>query len=234
MQNFASNLFEMTNDAENDMTVIENALYSVKSSFSGPSAPSAEQGQLWYDTTRSLLRHRGATNNWRGVIAGSASFKIWVYANAAEEGFDEDVTHGDRVIALRGGSAAYSAWGDQSGWQITNLSSGYESSHYHSHTHLWFKFIGGNNDDKIYDASGNPISPSSVPRDASYGKYSVHGDGSYPDNGGYDMASFGADRGTDIDSTPATTAHNHTVTHTPGWRPQAAVGIMVYPKAVLQ
>jgi hypothetical protein len=86
VQSFAGDLFAMTNDAEVDMGNIENALNSLKSSFSGTTAPSAEQGQLWYDTNRALLRHRGATSNWRGVIAGSEDFKVWVYADATEEG----------------------------------------------------------------------------------------------------------------------------------------------------
>ena len=117
VQSFAGDLFAMTNDAETDLQNIENAINTLKSSFSGSTAPSAEQGQLWYDTNRALLRHRGAASNWRGVIAfkDDASYlnitKIWVYANAVEEGFSEDTDCADCVISIKGGSQAYSATG---------------------------------------------------------------------------------------------------------------------------
>lgn len=213
MQNFATNLFEMTNDSEQDMLAIENALYSVRSSFSGPLAPSAEPGQLWYDTTGSLLRHRGASGQWRGIIAfrdqtEANITRMWVYASAQEEGFTEDTANGDRVLALRGGYQDYSVWGKRGQWNLDDITIPNHSSH--SHT------------------LQNVGSPSTA---GTYGGYGVAKDTIV----GQNLITRSGTVGSSLYTAGYTTdGPDPTITHSTGsslgtWRPQAAVGIMIYP-----
>jgi hypothetical protein len=232
VQSFASDLFQMTNDAEVDMGNIENALNSLKSSFSGTTAPSAEQGQLWYDTNRALLRHRGAVSNWRGVIAGSGAFKIWVYANATEEGFTEDTDCADCVIAVKGGSQAYNVTGGDGNpkgvWAITGLT---KDAHTHStpvHIHTMDK-------DSMLETRAKCDSSLAVVLLIDQG----------PDATGLlssNRTGAPATSNNQVWSVKKTTVSGGSGTSggqsTPGvtsagtWRPQAAVGIMVYPALV--
>ncbi len=213
VQSFASDLFAMTNDAEIDLTNIENAINTLKSSFSATTAPSAEQGQLWYDTNRALLRHRGAASNWRGVIAGSSAFKIWVYANEAEEGFTEDATLFDSVLSLKGGDQAYDVVGGdgvkRGGWPITGINT--EGVHTHtgpSHAHVVNVNPNLGTDFRAVDDFGS-------------------GDGRFLDRGGYHVHALDNNGS---GNTGAGVAHTHS--QNGNWRPQAAVGIMVYPATI--
>jgi len=219
VQSFASDLFQMTNDAEMDMTNIENALNSLKSSFSESTAPSAEQGQLWYDTNKALLRHRGATSNWKGVIAfeDDANYlnitKIWVYANNAEEGFSEDTDCEDSVLGLKGGSQAYSTVGGdgtpKGAWAISGINTEF------SHTHT------------------GPNHLHSVGAGLNTGTYGAVGPGQVGAGQGSSSGSLTHGHTTLYAGTGATgggSAHTHS--QNGNWRPQAAVGIMIYPKII--
>jgi hypothetical protein len=207
----------MTNDAEVDMGNIENALNSLKSSFSGTTAPSAEQGQLWYDTNRALLRHRGATSNWRGVIAGSEDFKVWVYADATEEGYDEDISCADCVIALKGGSQAYNATGGDGTPRSTWLQPSHTllDAEIPKHTHVIPS--GGAHEHSLHTGVAGSGTTALIQGDTDNDTWNVNF-----------TQSDAPHVHTTNEQATGDGAHNHGTS----WRPRGAVGIMVYPKAV--
>ncbi len=217
VQSFASDLFAMTNDAEVDMGNVENAINSLKSSFSGSTAPPAEQGQLWYDTNRALLRHRGAVSNWRGVIAGSVAFKIWVYANATEEGFTEDALLFDCVLSLKGGAQAYNVDGGdgikRGTW--TQPSHTLLDAEIPKHTHPIPS--GGPHEHEVYVGGGGSGGIALLKGPADDEVWTV----AY-------TKSDGGHTHTTSEQATGDGSHQHGTTY----RPQAAVGIMIYPAAI--
>ena len=92
--------------ATTDLQSFENNFAALKSSFSGPTAPSNPvAGMLWFDTTKKLLKGRNNANGaWLGIMIADASHKIWVYRNTAPDGWVIDAAITDVVCALKGGS----------------------------------------------------------------------------------------------------------------------------------
>ena len=195
------------NIADDDLEKIDHAIKDLNSSFSGPSSPSnAQAGQVWYDSTKKILRHAQSNGStFRGIFAGSASFKIWAYLDSAsaEEGWARDSTVTDVVLGLKSTSGTYATGATVPGassWTISGISAANESSHTHtmqSHVH------------SVTIGAGSVLA--GVP---SYG-------GDYDDSFNTGTPS--------VANTSAGSSHGHTISHTPGWRIRAAVGIMVYP-----
>lgn len=103
-----------------DMQAMENNFACLKSMFSGATAPGDPvAGMPWYDTTKKLLKHRDSADAaWRGIMSGDTSQKLWVYRNAAIEGWAIDSTVTDRVLALKGGTTYTTGGATAGSWTL--------------------------------------------------------------------------------------------------------------------
>lgn len=229
-QDWVSDLYEQSYDGDTTMQNIEKMFATLKSLFSGGSAPSNPvAGMPWFDTTKTLLKHRNNANNaWRGIMAGSASFKIWVYRNAIEDGWAIDATITDRVIAIKGGSQAYNvAGGTLAGsWIFSGITTANESSHTHpgpNHNHQWYNFINASTDQSFNSGGGGQsINGGSTNKASDYFiKVEYNQDPTNTPGDAYTSNASG--------TTGAGSAHNHGVNHNGNDRPAAAVGVMMYP-----
>jgi len=92
---------------------IEDNFAALKSMYSGASAPADPvAGMTWFDTTNKMVKLRNNANTaWLGIMQGDATFKIWVYLNAAIDGWVVDSSVADVVLALKGGTGAYNVSG---------------------------------------------------------------------------------------------------------------------------
>jgi hypothetical protein len=155
--------------------------------------------------------------------------KIWVYSDAAEEGYTEDEDCADCVIAVKGGSQAYNATGGDSNpkgnWTINTLTIDPEDAHVHSmQGHIQTL------------ASSNMSSLAGFP---SYiGAIQVGGIwylGSVSENGGTSISrrtQIKLDTGGPSPGSTGATSHTHGATWGNSWRPQAAVGVMIFPAKI--
>jgi len=141
-QSWVSDLYTTTTVIDTTMGDMELMFATLRTNFSGGSAPAQVTaqniGMNWYDTTQKILKVRDSTDaNWRGILAGSASLKMWLYLNTAEEGWAIDsVSATDRVLALKGGSTYVTGGGNAGTWTITGMSVS-------SHNHQWYKWESG-------------------------------------------------------------------------------------------
>ncbi len=191
------------------MSNIELMFATLKSSFSGTSAPSNQvAGQSWFDTTKKLQKYRDSTDTvWRGILAGTASLKLWLYLNAAEEGWAIDATVTDRVLALKGGSQAYNVSGGTNAGTWTQPSHQLVASEIPAHDHgasgdhthdiTGYESDGGSWSVASVQAGNSHSLPAAAQADGDHTHTSVGGDG----------------------------AHDHGTTY----RPSAAVGTLQYP-----
>ena len=136
-QDWSTDVYQLTGKTANSvMTDIENMLDTLRSNFSGSSAPSdLVAGNLWFNTDSGHegMRVRNSDNAaWLALLMGDANQKIPIYRNDTCEGWDIDTSVTDRVIALKGGSNAYNANGG------TNAGTWVQPNHTHTmgnHTH---------------------------------------------------------------------------------------------------
>lgn len=134
-QDYIDDCFATDHVVQTDQQNIENNFAALKSAFSGvDSPPNTVAGMSWFDTTKKLKKLRNDANNaWLGVLVGTAALKLWLYLNAAQDGWAVDAGVADKVLAIKGGSNAYNVNGGQSAGTWTQL------NHTHpgpSHTHL--------------------------------------------------------------------------------------------------
>jgi len=148
--NWTKNCFEGGHTGQIDLQNMENNFACLRSLFSGPSQPADTiPGMPWFDTTNKLLKHRNYSDStWRGILAGSASLKIWVMLVDAEDGWTVDDTYKDQLLALKSDSGVYSVVGGNKGtWtQPNHTHTG--PNHVHSgpnHTHPLHLGTSGNN-----------------------------------------------------------------------------------------
>jgi hypothetical protein len=211
---FASNHIGFT-----DLQNMENNFTTLKSSFSGASAPSGPvAGQAWFDTTYKNLKIRNSTNSaWLGVMYGNSANLIWMYANTATDGW---VVYGgvvDRVLAVKGGSQAYNVAGGNGAGTWDNATGVYTGTESADHAHL---------------VSGQTatVAPHRHAR----------GDQNYTGSMGFtvgdrDVSGYYTDYQTPgatvsaVYSSGRTAAHAHTVASYSTYRPAAAVGTLQYP-----
>jgi hypothetical protein len=108
-QSWTADSYRYDHVGTTDLQNMENNFAALKSMFSGAGAPSnAEAGMPWFDTGQSILKIRNAGNSaWLGVMYGDVNQKIPVYRNSAPDGWAIDSSVTDRIIALKGGTAAY-------------------------------------------------------------------------------------------------------------------------------
>jgi len=215
-QNYTTDVFAAGHVAQTDLQNMENNFAVLKSCFSGAVAPAdTVAGMLWFDTAQKVLKTRNnADDEWFGLMHGDVSEKRLVYRDAALEGYARDATVTDKVIALKGG-AVYVAGAAAAGtWTISGLT---KNAHTHSlgaHTHT-LATPGG--DITVADNGkfvGNESGQSALKSwDPTGGSTTVEKRNNITGAGSVDVS--GAQS-------------NSAVTHTPAWRPLAAVCIMVY------
>lgn len=210
-QVWVSDLYTTTTVINTTMSNMESMFATLRTNFSGTSAPASVSGQNvgmnWYDTTKKLLKHRDSTDaNWRGILAGSASLKMWLYLNAAEEGWAVDaVSVTDRVLAFKGGSTYVTGGANAGTWTISGISVS-------AHNHQWYKYETGIS--KTYASDGSTeITVNTWADKSTLGIMSRH---NLQDAYRWNQQSY--------------TKNNTATTSSDGaWRPAGAVGTLQYP-----
>jgi hypothetical protein len=179
---------------------------TLKSQFSGAAAPAnTVKGMPWFDETKKVSKRRDwGDAAWFGLMHGDVNQKIWVYRNAAMEGWAIDATPSDKVLALKGG-ATYTAGAAAAGsWTVSGLTNAAELTHTHtgpSHAHAG----------SSAGASASGLWP--VAGSADYGLGDSH---THP-------VTITAD-GTG--ATGAGSSHNHVISSDATWRIAASVGTL--------
>ncbi len=237
-QNWKSDTYASSNAGVTDLQSIENNFQCIKSSFSGATEPvivsTYEAGTLWFDTTEKILKVRNAANDgWLGIMAGAADYKMWVYINAAGDGWTIDATVVDRVLSVKGGTQAYNTTGGSGAgtWTQPNHTHTFTSDLAGDHIHQVRKYNAGNSG-QIYDVDGilRNIAWSNIGT-SSY-TYDIETDRSYDPPGGDPIVYRRSDNKSWYSE--ETGEHDHGGTNDDAataatYRPLAAVGTLQYP-----
>lgn len=224
-QTWTDNTYQVDHVGATDLQNIENNFGTLKSLFSGAGSPAgAVAGMPWFDTTDKILKIRNQANSaWLGVMYGNSATPIWMYVDAAPDGWAVSGALTDMVLAIKGGSQAYNVAGGNSGGTWTQPSHTLTIAELAAHTH------GGNtgyyNTSHSHSFSGATPKYGSSGTDGSYG--SRLGGGSRSSTSSVGINSNGANHRHTIPSQGSDSAHNHGTTY----RPAAAVGILVAPDA---
>lgn len=109
-QDWIANLYTQATEADTTLSNMELMFATLKSLFAGAAAPANTVAYMpWGDSTKKVLKRRDDGDSaWFGLMHGDTSQKIWVYRNAAMEGWAIDSGVSDKVLALKGG-ATYTA-----------------------------------------------------------------------------------------------------------------------------
>jgi hypothetical protein len=136
-QDWNDNVYASGDQIAVNMQDIEDNFAALKSMFSGTSAPAnTVAGMTWFDTTYKMPKMRNnADNAWLGIMQGDATFKIWVYRNAAIDGWVVDATVTDKVLALKGGSGLYNVSGAGTAGSWTQPDCTLSEANLPAHTH---------------------------------------------------------------------------------------------------
>ena len=200
-QTFTDDCFAAGHVAQTDLANMEANFATLKSTNSGGSAPANQvAGMLWFDTTKKVQKQRNQGDSaWIGLMHGDVSQKVWVYRNAAMDGWAIDGTVTDKVLALKGG-ATYTAGAATAGsWTLSGFTSGTESA---DHTH------------GVSITSGAPSATVNIP----------DGAGGTPQFPGSQTHTHAVSGNTGVKSA----THTHTVSHDGTSRVAAAVGTLQY------
>lgn len=222
-QLWTADTYALTMNGATSLQNMEDNFTTLKSTFSGASAPSNNvAGQLWFDTTYAILKVRNAANSaWLGVMYGNSSNLIWMYANAATNGWVVYSSITDRVLAIKGGSQAY------------NVTGGNVAGTWDNATGL---YMGTESADHAHYVSGQTVST-----------YHRHEPGASHGGFGFDTATAGSGETgesafytdyqggtvgvTAVWSGGRSAAHAHSMASYTTYRPAAAVGTLQYPYA---
>ena len=122
-QTYTTDCFAGAHVAQTDLANMEANFAALKSMFSGASAPSNTlAGCPWFDTTKKVMKQRNnADSAWLGLMHGDVSQKLWVYRNAAMDGWAIDSGVSDVVLALKGGSTYTAGAATAGSWTISGL-----------------------------------------------------------------------------------------------------------------
>lgn len=133
-QTWTDDTFAGSHDAQTDLQNMENNLACLKSLFSGTTAPSNTlAGMPWFDTTKKVLKMRDSTDAaWIGLMHGDTSQKMWVYRNAAMDGWTVDSGVSDVVLALKGGTTYTAGAATAGSWTVSGLAHTHAQT---AHTH---------------------------------------------------------------------------------------------------
>lgn len=151
-QDWTTNLYTTATEADTTLTNMELMFATLKSAFSGATAPASQvPGQIWYDTTKKACKQRNQGDTaWVGLMHGDTSQKIWVYRNAAMDGWAIDSSVTDRVLALKGGTTYTTGAATAGSWTISGLSA--------SHNHQWYVNNADASNHETYDSGGTEVS----------------------------------------------------------------------------
>lgn len=106
-QEFETDIYYGSKAGKTTMQDVENALLSLRSSFSGTSAPTnTVGGMVWQDDSGRKVRNF-ANTTWLADLVGDATFKLYVYRNDVCEGWSLNAGISDCVLAFKGGSGEY-------------------------------------------------------------------------------------------------------------------------------
>ena len=220
-QTYTTDCFGPSHVAQTDLQDFENNFAALKSMFSGASAPSNTlAGMHWFDTTKKVQKVRNTGDSaWIGLMHGDTSQKIWVYRNAAMDGWAIDSSVTDKVLALKGGSTYVTGGASAGSWSISGF-----ASHLHSqtaHVHVWYNFnpATGTND-QSYDSAGALKNLASTHAKES-SICGIHATGDYT------IQSISDDFHTS-NPTAAVNTGSTALSHDATWRPAAAVGTLQY------
>ncbi len=225
------NTYALTDVGTTNLQAIENNFAALKTSFSGAGAPASAAGQLFFDTTKKLLKVRDQANGaWLGIMAGDATYKMWVYVNAAGDGWVVDSGVTDTILAIKGGSDAYNVSGGAAGGTWTQPNHTHTGpSHTHgvtgigSHNHKWYNSEGSSSDDKTWNSSGAAVVFDSQGHssDVDYLKLE-NGQNNGPEDA---WTSNATSSGTTDAGGTAATGNGATAAT---WRPSASIGTLQY------
>ena len=216
-QTYTADCFAGSHEAQTDLQNMENNFAALKSQFSGTSAPANTlAGMPWMDTTKKVLKYRNTADSaWYGAMHGDVSQKLWVYRNAAMDGWAVDSAVSDKVLALKGGSTYTAGAATAGSWTVSGLT-------VDGHTHGPGTFAGPSHAHTLVDTGAG-----------------IYGNGDIiVANGGYvyvGAAGSGASPLTTNTGTPSATAVVGTSASGTGtassdgtWRAAAAVGTLQY------
>lgn len=123
-QDFTEDCFAGGHVAETDLTNLEKNFICLRTLFSGLGAPASMAAcHPWFDATKHIFKVRADDDSaWLGLMHGNVNSKMWIYRNDAKAGWTIDDAVADKVLALKGGAAAYNvAGGNTAGtWQQPN------------------------------------------------------------------------------------------------------------------
>ena len=211
-QDWKTMSYASSNEAVCDLSKFEDNFAVLQGHFSGTGAPSASvQGQLWFDTDDKIMKiYNGSA--YKGLMYGSASAKIWVYLNSAPDGWIQDSSVTDKIVAVKGGSTYTTAGTAQGSWTMSGLTSSTDS-----HNHQWFYMDGQYG--WSYDSNGDLIR---------YLDYAIESQ-----KWGYIVQAYYSGQVRHYNNTNLYTegqTHQHTgASYGSDWRPAGAVGILLYP-----
>jgi len=212
-QAWADNVFQGDHDVATDMQNIETNFAALRSLFSGSGAPAAVAGQPWFDSNKKLLKIRNAANSaWLGVMAADTAHKLWVYRNSAPDGWVIDASVADVVLAIKGGSRAYSRTGGGTAGTWTQPGHTLTVDEMPSHDHGGTNVSGNHNHNCRLAAPGSTGNPAlNNPTDAGNGAW--QSSNNFIKDGSHSHT---------IQSQGGGASHNHGSTY----RPAAAVGTL--------
>jgi hypothetical protein len=214
-QSWTDDVFAAGHVGQTDLQNMEYNFACLKSLFSGASQP-ASMGAChpWFDSAKHVLKVRNDGDTaWLGLMHGDTSQKLWIYRNAAMNGWAIDSAVSDKVLALKGGGT-YTTGGVAAGnWTLPDhvLTINEMPSHDHSpgaisagaHTHSVRTYYSTDH--------GGYIGPNRAQAQTSYQDIP------------YSALSAGAHTHS-ITAQGGGAAHNHGSTY----RPSAAVGTLQY------
>lgn len=150
-QDYTKDCFAGTHDGKSDLAIIEDNFESLRTMFSGSTAPSDVDAMVpWFDTAKKLLKVRNTGNTaWYGVMQGSDTNKMYVYKNSAGDGWTIDSSVTDKVIAIKGGSSYYNTTAGQTAgaWQLPTKTE--------NHRHQWYDYTGQYAHAYTWDSDGS-------------------------------------------------------------------------------
>ena len=149
-QTWTDDIYESSYDAQTYLAKMEENFASLRSMFSGASAPSSpDPFQLWGDTTKKVLKYRNAGDtDWLGMFHGGGGQRIWIASNSVLDGWALLGGVSDKVLALKGG-ATYTTGGATAGsWSAPAGT---------NHNHQWYNSRQPSQNDKVRNWLGIQI-----------------------------------------------------------------------------
>ena len=164
-QTWTDDVFAGTHNAQTDLQNMENNFQTLKTMFSGISAPAnAVEGMGWFDSDNFVMKQYNNTA-WQGLMHGDLLQKMYVYRNTAMAGWVVDTSVSDRVLAFKGGGT-YTTGGAAAGSFTHGHTDTFAGA---AHNHKWYDYVSLDTYD-TYNSAGSAITlepaftgPGSIP-----------------------------------------------------------------------